>query len=120
MIYTKAHVQLFDRDADGDKSKGLPAVIAALKRPLPSKEEYPDEAANEYAVRTVSYLTEMRSKPLIWSKVLPVQGARLVLLERIFDTRHLKKPEGMETMLREIKGTALLTLTFSQAGLNLF
>ena len=120
MIYTKAHVHLFDRDADGDKSKGLPAVIAALKRPLPSTEEYPNEAAEEYAKLTVSYLAEKRSEPTVWSKVLPVQGARLVLLERIFDARHLKKPAGMESMLREIKGTALLTLTFSQAGLNLY
>jgi hypothetical protein len=113
MKHRDAHEELFDRD----HINSVEGAIAAMRRPVPTPKEYPDDAAREYAditIKNVRHITTtMRNS---WPPFI-LQGLRLLVLERIFNARRLLIPVEMQTLLSEIKATPEITATLKRAGL---
>src|ERR1700724_1845458 len=85
MKYQEAHEKLFDRHG----LNSLQGALAALRRPVPVQNDYPNDAAREYAEIAMKNLRQIAGMSNSWPPFI-LQGLRLLVLERIFESRRLQ------------------------------
>ena len=92
---------------------GIPGVIAALRRAVPTQSEYPDDCAREYATIAINNLKMTAGMRSGWPSFIE-QGLRLLVLERIFKARGLSISFEMQRWLEAAKASPEITATIDR------
>jgi|HubBroStandDraft_4_1064222.scaffolds.fasta_scaffold2420888_1 hypothetical protein len=92
---------------------GVPGAMAALRGPVPSKLEYPDACAREYAEIAISKLRQTSGMRVGWPPFIE-QGLRLLILERIFKARAMPIPFPMQKCVEDVQKSSEIMATLKR------